>query len=72
MIKKIPQYALGLPPIYHQFRFDQNNYPARWLFNGRYNFQKHYYPRPGELDDDILQEETACAIELDSLDQVKR
>jgi type III restriction enzyme len=56
---------------FHQFRFDPSNYPARWLFNGRYNFLKHYYPRPGELDDDIMQEETACAIELDSLDQVK-
>jgi type III restriction enzyme len=56
---------------FHQFRFDPNNYPARWSFNGRYNFQKHFYPRPGELDDDILQEETACAVELDSLDQVE-
>ena len=57
---------------FHQFRFDPGNYPARWLFNGRYNFQKHYYPRPGELDDDLFQEETACAIEIDSLPQVSR
>ena len=55
---------------FHQFRFDPDRYPARWLFNGRYNFQKHYYPRPGELDDDLMQEETACAIELDSLPEV--
>lgn len=54
-----------------QFGFDPQAYPARWLFNGRYNFQKHYYPRPGELDDDIMQEETACAVELDSLDEVE-
>lgn len=57
---------------FHQFQFDPNNYPARWSFNGRYNFQKHYYPRPGELDDDILQEETACAVDLDRLSQVER
>ena len=57
---------------FHQFRFDPNNYPARWLFNGRYHFQNHYYPRPGELDDDLMQEETACAVELDSLSQVER
>lgn len=56
---------------FHQFRFDPAVYPARWSFNGRYNFQKHYYPRPGELDDDLLQEETACAVELDSLDEVQ-
>lgn len=56
----------------HQFRFDASNYPARWLFNGRYNFEKHYYPRPGELDDDLMQEETACAIELDRMSQIER
>jgi len=56
---------------FHKFQFDPANYPARWLFNGRYTFQKHYYPKPGELDDDILQAETACAVELDSLDQVR-
>lgn len=56
---------------YHQFHFDPNVYPARWLFNGRYLFQKHYYPRPGELDDDITQEETACAVEIDSLPEVE-
>lgn len=56
---------------HYQFRFDPNVYPARWLFNGRYLFQKHYYPRPGELDDDITQEETACAVEIDSLPEVE-
>ncbi len=54
-----------------EFRFDPRNYPARWFFNGRYNFAKHFYPRPGELQDDLTAEETACAIELDSLDEVK-
>ena len=55
----------------HAFRFDPDIYPARWLFDGRYNFHKHYYPRPGELDNDITQEETACAVEIDSLEDVE-
>jgi type III restriction enzyme len=54
-----------------RFQFDPNRYPARWLFNGRYNFAKHYYPLPGELDADIRAEETACAIEIDSMQEVK-
>ncbi len=54
-----------------RFQFDPNRYPARWLFNGRYNFAKHYYPLPGELDSDIRAEETACAIEIDSMHEVK-
>ena len=53
------------------FQFDPERYPARWLFNGRYNFAKHYYPLPGELDSDIRTEETACAIEIDSMSDVK-
>jgi type III restriction enzyme len=56
---------------FHQFQFDPNNYPARSLFNGRYQFKKHYYPRPGEMDDDLMQPETACAIEIDQLDEVQ-
>ena len=56
---------------FHRFRFDPQIYPARWLFNGRYNFIRHYYPVPGELDDDIMQEETACAVEIDRLPEVE-
>jgi len=57
-----------------QFRFDPQVYPARWLYpaTARYKFRKHYYPLPGELKEDIDAEETACAIELDRLDVVKR
>ncbi|TAM60393.1 MAG: restriction endonuclease subunit R [Rhodanobacter sp.] len=56
------------------FRFDPQVYPARWLYpvTARYRFKKHYYPLPGELKEDIDAEETACAIELDRLDTVKR
>lgn len=46
-------------------------YPARWSFGGLYTFKKHYYPLPGELQDDLAREETACAIELDRLPQLK-
>lgn len=56
---------------YHHFSFNPTIYPARWTFNGRYNFAKHYYARPGELDDDLTQAETACAIEIDSLPEVQ-
>lgn len=52
------------------FSPEPTDYPARWSFGGRWVFNKHYYPRPGELDDDIEQEETACAIELDRMDEV--
>jgi type III restriction enzyme len=54
------------------FHFDPQRYPARWLYAGRYRFSKHYYPLPGELKPEIDAEETACAIELDGLPQVRR
>ena len=54
------------------FHFDPRRYPARWLYAGRYRFNKHYYPLPGELKPELDAEETACAIELDSLPQVRR
>ncbi len=56
---------------HYQFKFDPNVYPARWLFEGRYQFRKHFYPLPGELKPEIDREETACAIEIDSLEEVK-
>jgi type III restriction enzyme len=54
-----------------EFQFDPKIYPARWLFSGRYNFSKHYYPLPGELNEDLNAEETVCAIELDSMSEVE-
>ncbi|MFD0726245.1 DEAD/DEAH box helicase [Lysobacter brunescens] len=53
------------------FRFDPHAYPARWLYEGKYRFRRHYYPRPGELKPEIDAEETACAIALDQLPQVR-
>jgi len=53
------------------FHFPEDHYPARGRYNGKYTFQKHFYGPPGELDDDITGEETACAIALDQLPEVK-
>jgi type III restriction enzyme len=57
--------------VHFDFRFPEDSYPARYRYNGRYTFQKHYFGPPGELDDDITGEETACAIALDQLSTVK-
>jgi type III restriction enzyme len=56
---------------YYSFRFDPQAYPARWEYAGRYRFLKHYYPKPGELKSELDAEETACAIALDQMPQVK-
>lgn len=56
---------------HHAFRFDPERYPAHWWFEGRYHFEKHFYPRPGELDSDLNTEETACAVAIDRLDAVR-
>lgn len=53
------------------FEFPADNYPARFHYAGRYVFQKHFYGPPGELDSDITQEETACAIALDQMEEVE-
>jgi len=55
----------------HQFRFDPDRYPAHRLFSGRFNFDKHFYGPPGDLDDDLTAEETACAIEIERLAAVQ-
>ncbi len=56
----------------NRFAFDPQRYPARWFYDGRYRFLKHFYPLPGELKAEHDAEETACAIDLDGLSQVKR
>jgi type III restriction enzyme len=53
-----------------EFRFP-DIYPARTRYNGRYQFKKHWNGPPGDLDDDIEAEETACAIALDQMSDVK-
>lgn len=54
-----------------RFAFDPDVYPARSRFGGRWEFRKHYYGPPGELDDDVRAEETACAIAIDGMDEVE-
>lgn len=54
-----------------RFRYDPQRYPARWHYTGRYEFRKHFYPAPGELDPDLHSEETSCAIAIDRLPEVK-
>jgi type III restriction enzyme len=53
-----------------EFEYDANRYPARWLFQGRHVFRKHFYPLPGELKADKA-EETGCAIALDDMEEVE-
>jgi len=64
------EHAAARLDDHHQFRFGPV-YPASWFYGGRYRFRKHFYPAPGELDDDPLAEETACAIALDELGAVR-
>lgn len=54
-----------------EFRFPEDIYPARWRYDGRYTFQKHFFGPPGELSNDNASEETACAIALDQVPEVK-
>lgn len=53
-----------------EFEYDPNRYPARWLFQGRHVFRKHFYPLPGELKADKAGE-TGCAIALDDMEEVE-
>lgn len=53
-----------------QFQFGAS-YPATSFYSGRYVFRKHFYPAPGDLDNDPLAEETGCAIAIDEHEAVK-
>jgi type III restriction enzyme len=52
----------------YAFTFDHDDYPAHWSYSGSYQFNKHYYPRVGELKDSG--EEFECARALDQQKQV--
>jgi len=54
-----------------EFHFPEDSYPARWLYDGKYVFAKHFFGPPGELDSDMSSEETACAIALDQMQEVR-
>jgi type III restriction enzyme len=51
------------------FHYDPANYPALWLYDGRYQFGKHYYRVVGELESSG--EEFECAQAIDRYYQVK-
>jgi type III restriction enzyme len=51
------------------FHYKPDDYPAGWPFSGTWDFQKHYYPKPGELESSG--EELECAVELDRHSAVK-
>lgn len=60
--------ALEVAPQF-AFRFPPDSYPANWYYDGRWNWDKHYYLPVGELKDDT--EEYECARLIDTLPQVK-
>jgi type III restriction enzyme len=53
----------------YAFRYDPNDYPARWLYTGTYRFGKHFYELVGELEP--KGEEFDCAFALDGQSSVK-
>jgi type III restriction enzyme len=53
----------------YSFKFDPKSYPANAFYQGRYQFNKHYYGNTiGEFDTD---EEFECAKEIDKYEEVK-
>ena len=57
--------------------FKERGYEPSYLFEGSFRFNKHYFPRPGELRQLTpgakadLTEEVRCALHLDSLPEVE-
>ncbi len=49
------------------FKADPLGYPYNRLYDGKHKFKKHYYPRIGAFGS---QEETDCAVFIDSLDEI--
>ena len=65
-----PDFARKLVVTPEQcFTFDPKAYPYNQLYQGAYQFQKHYYPHVGDLDD--KGEEFECAQFIDSMPEVK-
>jgi type III restriction enzyme len=67
--------TLDEPAMNFNYPQDMTRYPARRYYEGSYRFQKHYYPRPGDLDwktsSGNLTEEFECAQAIDLLDEVE-
>ncbi len=54
-------------PKEFSFSFDPNNYPANTLYEGKFGFNKHYYPRIATMNG----EEAECAFAIDQNPEVK-
>ncbi|OPZ86342.1 MAG: Type III restriction enzyme, res subunit [bacterium ADurb.Bin429] len=72
----LPDSALTVSDA-HVVDFTQINYDPSWLYDGSYEFRKHFFgPKPGELQDQTpvgkkLTEECRCAQYLDSMRAVE-
>lgn len=53
----------------YAFRYSPDVYPAKWHYSGRNRFEKHFYPRVGELES--TGEECECAEALDAQSGIK-
>lgn len=51
------------------FSFHNQTYPAKWFYQGAYQFTKHFFSQVGELDN--KGEEFLCAQIIDTLAEVK-
>ena len=60
---------------HHSFRFEANRYPARNLYRGAFQFQKHFYDVIHDLRDRTNSgeegEEYRCALEIEALPEVR-
>ncbi len=51
------------------FSYSLDTYAPNWYYEGRFKFNKHFFPRVGELKSDG--EEFECAVYIDQLDEVE-
>jgi len=53
------------------FSYNPDQYPARWWCPDSASFNKHYYPKVGELDRAQNEEEFLCALHIDQMAEVE-
>lgn len=74
---RLPDMVLPGPmdSVHYEFHFKPGMYPARQVYGGSYDFQKHYYPVIHDLREKtgagVLSEEFVCAQALDAHPKVK-
>ena len=64
-----PSSIIVSPQAVFTYNPDPFAYPCRFRYQGRYQFQKHYYPMVGELKDEG--EEFECARYIDLMPEIK-